>query len=176
MGYFFKRYRKYVFIAPKTKSSTASGFSFSWHGSFFKIRCREHPYQAILQIPFASCNLKYKTSNKSLLTFRRILSDRHTPFKCMGDKGTARWKKSDVYAHLPRTTIESKGLGVQRMQTRPQEPKKSGPILRIETNPPTIFINAMGSPREDRYLLTTATWSWVHSWPYLAIWLRTCIR
>lgn len=77
------------------KPSTASSFFFSSHGSFFKIRCREHPYQAILQTtyPFASCNLKYKTSNESLLTFRRLLSDRHTPFKCMGDKGTAQWKK-----------------------------------------------------------------------------------
>lgn len=66
-------------------------------------------------------------------------------------------KNSDVYAHLLHTTIESKSLGVQRMQTRTQEPKKPGPILIIETNPPIIFINAMGSPREDHYLLITAT-------------------
>ena len=55
--------------------------------------------------PFASCNLKYQTSDESLLTFRPLLTDRHTPYKCISDKGTScqKKKKSYVYAHLPRT-------------------------------------------------------------------------
>jgi hypothetical protein len=66
--------------------------------------------------PFASCNLKYQTSDESLLTFRPLLSDRHTPYKCISGKGTSCPKKRATFMPIyPKHRVQ-----VSRSPTYPE--------------------------------------------------------